>query len=104
MAKLPTPRLMVFLGDDPDADDLEPIAVQTINADMVLMETTARKHNWGSMQEAPMKSLTFLAYAALKRRGTVNGETFEQFEAKALAVTSADDGEAVPTRPGPGPG
>jgi hypothetical protein len=101
MANIPTPRLKIWFTEDDD----EPTVVQTVNSDLVLMETTARKHNWGSMQDAPIKVGTFLAYAALKRKGLLNGETFEQFD--PAAVTALDDtpaAVAVPTQPDPGSG
>jgi hypothetical protein len=103
MAKLATPKLVVYLSED---DDAEPFVVQSINADLVLTETTARKHSWGSFTDAPIKMQTFLAYAALKRKGILNGETFEQFEQTAVSITTADGDPAgsVPTRPDPGSG
>jgi hypothetical protein len=103
MAKLATPKLVVYLSED---DDAEPVVVQSINADLVLTETTARKHGWGSFSDAPIKMQTFLAYAALKRKGVLNGETFEQFEQTAVSITT-DDGDPAgsrPTLPDPGSG
>jgi hypothetical protein len=103
MAKLATPKLVVYLSED---DDAEPVVVQSINADLVLTETTARKHGWGTFTDAPIKSQTFLAYAALKRKGVLNGQTFEDFERTAVSITTADGDPAAsnPTRPDPGSG
>jgi len=104
MGKLATPKLEVYLSED---DDAEPIIVQTINADLVLTETTGRKHGWGTFAEAPIKNQTFMAWAALKRRGLVNGATFEEFEKTAVSITTAESGGeivAFPTPPGLGSG
>jgi hypothetical protein len=102
VAKLATPKLEIWLSEDDD----EPIVVQAINADMVLGETTARKHNWGTFGEAPMKNQTFLAWAACRRRHLIpDGMTFEQFEATAVSITVAEDPKPVlPTPPDPGSG
>lgn len=102
--KLATPRLRVVLNED-DADALE---VQTINADMVLAERTARKHKWGTMSESPMTTLTFLAWAALRRRHLIPADvTFETFEATTASISDAEDdaegddaGDPIPADPG----
>ena len=101
MAKLATPKLEVYLDEDG-----EPLIVQTINADLVLTETTGRKHGWGSFVDAPIKNQTFMAWAALKRKGLDNGQTFEEFEQTAVSITAADGDQAAasPTLPGPVPG
>ena len=100
MAKLATPKLEVYLSED----DNEPVIVQTINADLVLTETTGRKHGWGSFTDAPIKNQTFMAWAALKRKGVLNGQTFEEFEQTAVSITAAEGDPSSPTPPGPGPG
>ena len=102
MAKLATPKLEIYLSEDDD----EPIIVQAINADMVLSETTARKHNWGTFGEAPMKNQTFLAWAACRRKHLIpDGLTFEEFERTTVSITTADGPTpAVPTLPDPGSG
>ena len=109
--KLATPRLSVVL----DEDDDEAIEVQTINADMVLAETTARKHNWGRIQDSAMKFQTFLAWAALRRKHLISGElSFEQFEQTCASISPVDVDDrgapkvatdyAFPTLPDPGSG
>jgi hypothetical protein len=101
VAKLATPKLEVYLSEDDD----EPIVVQAINADMVLGETTARKHNWGTFSDAPMKNQTFLAWAALRRRKLIpDAMTFEEFERTAVSITTADAPPVSPTLPDPGSG
>lgn len=102
MAKLATPRLEIYLSEDDD----EPVTVQAINADMVLGETTARKHGWGSFSDAPIKNQTFLAWAALRRRKLIpDGMTFEEFEKTAVSITTAEAPAAIrPTLPDPGSG
>lgn len=105
--RLATPRLRVILNED----DLEAIEVQTINADMVLAERTARKHKWGTMAESPMTTLTFLAWAAMRRRHLIPADvTFETFEATTASISDADDDDTepddtgTPTPPDPGSG
>jgi len=106
--KLATPRLRIVLNED-DADAIE---VQTINADMVLAERTGRKHKWGSMSDSPITTLTFLAWAALRRRGLIDqAVTFEQFETSTASISDADDDDdgeggddGSPTLPDPGSG
>jgi hypothetical protein len=100
MAKLATPKLEIYLTEDQD----EPIIVQTINADLVLTETTGRKHGWGSFTDAPIKNQTFMAWAAAKRKGLVNGQTFEEFEQTAVSITTAEGAPSSPTLPDPGSG
>jgi hypothetical protein len=102
VARLATPKLEIWLDENDDA----PVVVQAINADMVLGETTARKHGWGTFTEAPMKNQTFLAWAALKRTGQLRppGQTYEEFEKAALSITLAGDSPADPTQPGQGSG
>lgn len=100
MAKLATPKLEVYLTEDDD----EPLVVQTINADLVLTETTGRKHGWGTFTDAPMKNQTFMAWAALKRKGLLNGQTFEDFEQTAVSISGVDGDPVSPTPPDPGSG
>lgn len=102
MAKLATPKLEIYLTEDQE----DPWIIQTINADLVLTETTGRKHGWGSFTDAPLKNQTFMAWAAAKRTGHINGQTFEQFEATAVSISAAEGDPAAssPTRPDPGSG
>lgn len=87
--RLATPRLSIILNED----DVEALEVQTINADMVLAERTARKHKWGSMSDSPITTLTFLAWAALRRRNLIPQDvTFETFEKTTASIADADDG------------
>ena len=112
--KLATPKLEVWLADPAEEPDAEPIVIQTTNADMVLTERTGRKHGWGSIGDSPIRSQTFMAWAALKRRGRLPDPamTYEVFEAECISVQTyeppADDDddadEASPTPPGPVPG
>lgn len=111
VVKLATPRLAVVMSEDDD----EAIEVQTINADMVLAETTFRVHKWGKVTDSPMKFQTFLAFAAMRRRKLIPADlTFESFELTVASIESVDldadgaptraDDYAFPTLPGPGPG
>lgn len=101
MVNLQTPRLSVVISEDADAA----VVVQTINADMVLAERTARKHGWGKIQDSPMLMMTFMAWAALRRKGLIASElTWEQFEATCASLEDVsdaadDDDDAGPTPP-----
>jgi hypothetical protein len=99
VVRLATPRLSVVLSEDAT----EAIEVQTINADMVLAETTARKHNWGSLQDSPLRFQTFIAWAALRRRKLIPPdllwESFESTCASVSPVELEDTDYATPTPP-----
>lgn len=106
-ARLSGPKLSVVVNED----DPEPIVVQTLTADMVLAERTARKHHWGTMQDSPMLMLAFLSWAALRRRKLIPQTlTFETFETAVASIDDVsedpDDPEAPgsPTLPDPGSG
>lgn len=102
MVTLQTPRLSVVISEDAPAA----VVVQTINADMVLAERTARKHNWGPLTESPMLMMTFMAWAALRRKQLIPADqSWEQFEATCASLEDVSGrdaaAEADPTRPGP---
>lgn len=107
---LMTPQLRVFplpgsAGVHPGPG---PYDVQVYNADMVLWEETAARHRWPTtMQNSPIKWLTFLAWAAARRTGVIDSAvTWESFLAATATVTDKTkrDDTATPTGPGPGPG
>ena len=111
--RLETPRVRVVM------DDGRELIVQVRNPDYIVWDRTASKHGWPKMADAPLTWLTFVAWAALRREGQINGEmTWEAFsETHAWAVstvkadgTPTDDDDdtlpegVVPTLPGRGPG
>jgi hypothetical protein len=102
--KLSTPRLGVILDEDAD----EVLEVQTTNADLILAERTGRRHKWGPISESPITYQTFLAWAALRRRGmipeSVTYETFEQTTASVSSIDDDDEEAGTPTGPDPGSG
>lgn len=105
--KLSGPKLSILLNED----DPEPIVVQTLTADMVAAERTARKHGWGAMKDSPMVMLAFLAWHAARRRKLIpQSLTYETFEADVADIADVSDDPAVedapgsPTPPDPGSG
>lgn len=105
--KLATPRLRVVLGDDSVHE------VQTINADMLRYERTARQQHWPTdPRQLPITWMTFLAWAALKRSHNIDASiTWEEFSEATQEVTNLDDDgqpsealvEVGPTQPEPEP-
>lgn len=105
--RLDTPRVQVTM------DDGRQWVVQVRNPDYLAWDRTAAKHRWGSMRDVPLTWLTFVAWAALRRVGHINGdmtwEAFSETHAVEVKTVKADgepagDEDAVdPTPPGPGP-
>jgi hypothetical protein len=105
--RLATPRLSVVVTADSD----EAITVQTIGADMIAAEATARKHKWGTISESPVTWLSFLAWSALRRTKQIPETlTYTEFSTNLGSITDVDedddeeDEQGTPTRPGPGSG
>ena len=96
--RLATPRLSVVLAEGDD----EAIVVQVINADMVLAEVTGRKHNWGKFTDSAIQYQTFMAWAALKRRGLIPGDLlYEKFAGECASIESIDvNAKGLPTAAG----
>ena len=101
-----TPRLEVVM------DDGRVLEVQALNPDLLRYDRTAAKHGWPAATAAPFLWLTFLAWAALRRRGDIDESmTWEQFSDthahQVRNLTEADGAPAVPVPPipsAPGPG
>lgn len=90
-------------------DGEDPLEVQTDNRDLVGWEQTRVRHKWPKFDEAPFKWLTFLSWSAARRNGSLNGLTYEAWEASVLSVRDLTDRDAEdelgrPTPPGPEPG
>lgn len=106
--KLSTPRLRIVLDEDATEDDVE--IVQTTNVDLVLAERTGRRHKWGPISESPLAYQTFLAWAALRRRGRIpETVTYEDFAETAVSISAVDDDDeeddpGTPTGPDHGSG
>lgn len=99
---LKSPVYRVVLGDWSAPDTWQAHEVQTIGRDLQMAETLFARHKpWGKPGDNPIKFQVVIGYYALKRTGVYAG-SFEQFEADALEVLEADEGEDVtPTNPGP---
>ncbi len=107
--KLSTPLLRVVLHEDDDTE----VTVQTVNADLLLFERTAKRHKWGSIGDNPITFQTFIAWSALRRRKVIDdGVTFEAFSQTCGSIEVVDDEDdpdaeahpGTPTRPDPGSG
>lgn len=89
---------------DVELIDGEKHSVTTIFADSVAYESTARKHGWGTGSDAPLNTIAFVCWHALRRTGDVPVTvTFEAFRDRIVQVRpegSTDD----PTPPAPRPG
>lgn len=102
-----SPRLQVLRGS---LDAPEVLEVQTLNPDLIVWDMTRSKHKWPEVKDAPWLWMTFIAWAACRREGTIPRDlTWEAWEASVLNVsnlTNDDDAaDAVdPTHPGPVPG
>jgi hypothetical protein len=95
MTRLSTPKLSILVNED----DPEPLVVQTLSADMVLAERTARAHKWGSMHRIPDGDarVPVLGGAAPPELMIPPTMTYETFEAE---VASIEDVSGRPGRPG----
>jgi hypothetical protein len=101
--KLSSPHVRVLRGDGSQLD------IQTGNPDLVLWDMTRAKHKWPKFDEAPFLWLTFLAWAAARRSGSINGETtWEVWLADTVDVAAidddGDDDAGRPTQPVAAPG
>lgn len=63
--RLDTPHIRVTLTDGTEYE------VQTINADMVMFDLERAKRHWPALTDAPILWITYLAFAALRRDGTI---------------------------------
>lgn len=81
----------------------EVLDLRVANPDMVRWDTTAAKHKWPSMKDAPMLWATFVTWRAATRTGVYTG-TFEKWrDEDALDVDLQEAGTADPTRQGAEP-
>lgn len=108
--KLTSPRLRVVRGSLEAPEILE---VQTLNPDLIAWDMTRGKHRWPELKDAPFKWLTFIAWHACRREGSIPADlTYEAWEASTLAVENLTDddeegdngGVTDPTLPGLAPG
>lgn len=94
-------------------DGREPFVVGTRLVDHNLWDITRARHKWAPATDGPVTWMGFLAWAAAKRTGEIDGMTWETFLNECEAVENADnddddDGEVGatvdPIRPVPGRG
>jgi len=72
-------------------DEREPFVVATRIIDHNLWDITRARHKWPTAQEASITWMGFIAWAAAKRTGEIDGMTWEQFLAACESVENADD-------------
>jgi hypothetical protein len=77
--------------------------LRIIAADLIRHSDVARRHNWGSLEDDPLRAQLFLAYAAMTRLNLYPADTgFDQFIdecAMAMVGDDSDDGDELdPTR------
>ena len=77
----------------------DPFEVDTRPVDNVRFEDLARRNNWASVKDGPMRYMYFLAFAAAQRSGAWPRE--EGFDAflDLLVDVDAEDDEDRPTMP-----
>lgn len=71
-------------------DGTEHTDVAVVVADRMKLSEVARRHKWGGLDTDPDRGMTFLAYAALSRRGLFSG-TFDDFVNAAEVVAPQED-------------
>lgn len=75
-------------------DGTEHNAITVTTSDRMKLANTARRHKWGTLQDDPDRSITFLAYAALSRLGLFSG-SWDDFVNASETVTAPDEAETV---------
>lgn len=94
--KIVTPQVVVLL-EQPGSDELVEMTIQTDNRDMVRFDMTRAHRRWPSSTDASILWLTFLAWSALDRNNLLDGEKFDDFQARCVQVDDPnrkDKGEA----------
>lgn len=73
--------------------------VRIILADMIRYSDVARRHNWQSMEDDPVRAGAFMAYAAMTRTGVYDANRgFDDF-VDDVAMVAADFGDTVDPTP-----
>lgn len=98
------PAVLVGLRLRVDLADGTAHVAHVINPDRIRFDLTRQREGWPAFSDAPFMSLTFFAWAALKRQGAPVG-TWESFStAECLDVTDISKAEDAvhpsPTDPG----
>lgn len=105
--RITAPRVRVLRGS---IDAPEVLELQTLNPDLIAWDMTRAKHRWPTIDDAPIKWATFVAWHAARREGRIPADlTYEAWEATTLDVapiTDGDegDGSVDPTPADPVPG
>lgn len=84
----------------------EEFEVQTIQADLIRYETTARKHGWGMLGQddkfSTVSWTSFLAWSAARRLGYIpESVTWEEYADTVEDVDIVGSTEVNPTQPAP---
>lgn len=79
-------------------DGTEHTGVIVTTADRMKLAATARRHKWGTLQDDPDRSITFLAWAALSRNGLYPRD-FDTFVNESETITAPDVVDVDPTTP-----
>ena len=77
-------------------DGTEHRGLATTTADRMKLADTARRQKWGTLQDDPDRSLTFLAYAAMCRAGHFTG-SWNDFINACEVVAGTDTEDVDPT-------
>lgn len=86
-----------IIADIKMIDGTEHTGVVIVTADRMKLAETARRHKWGTLQDDPDRSITFLAWHALVRRGQFTG-TFADFVDQSETVTAPEAVDVDPTK------
>ena len=78
-----------------DGNEYPGLVVTT--ADRMKLAGVARRQKWGTLQDDPDRSLTFLAYAAMHRLGHFAG-SFDDFVNASETVSAPEVAEVDPTQ------
>lgn len=74
--------------------------IRVLMPDLIRYEDVAQRHKWGTIQESPLRGITFAAYAALVRTGQYDGDKgFPEFCNEVAMVYKQDDEEGVDPTP-----
>lgn len=69
--------------------------IRVILADMIRHSDVARRHKWGSLEEDPIRTQAFYAYAAMTRMGIYQSDKgFDDFT-NDVAMVMADMGDLL---------
>lgn len=93
---IPKISVSVEMLDGNEYDDM-----RVISADLIRHSEVAKRHNWGSLEEDPMRAQIFMGYAAMTRLGNYPSDRgFDDFVNECAGV-AADFGDGEDLDPTP---